>query len=162
MRILMLGYMVDSLTVSYMYYPSAKSIDDSLEMIGKKSSAQENFITSKLSKWEDAHQHMFNMIALANELGLQERPIDDKTKIPTLDDLLSKVMTQVDAKLRVNKFLVNIVEQKEFVPIGSKRFKKKRKFKSHRSDWKSNKSTYVKPNVKVKIKQIFCYHCKKP
>ena len=50
MRILMLGYMVDSLTVSYMYYPSAKSIDDSLEMIGKKSSAQENFITSKLSK----------------------------------------------------------------------------------------------------------------
>ena len=46
----MLGYMVDSLTVSYMYYPSAKSIDDSLEMIGKKSSAQENFITSKLSK----------------------------------------------------------------------------------------------------------------
>ena len=77
---------------------------------------------------------MFNMIALANELGLQERPIDDKTKIPTLDDLLSKVMTQVDAKLRVNKFLVNIVEQKEFVPIGSKRFKKKRKFKSHRSD----------------------------
>ena len=57
-----------------------------------------------------------------------------KTKIPTLDDLLSKVMTQVDAKLRFNKFLVNIVKQKEFVPKGSKRFKKKRKFKSHRSD----------------------------
>ena len=32
---------------------------------------------------------MINMIALANELTLQERPIDDKTKIPTLDDLLS-------------------------------------------------------------------------
>ena len=55
-------------------------------------------------------------------------------------------MTQVDAKLRVNKFLVNIVEQKDFVAKGSKRFKKKRKFKSHRSDWKSNKRAYVKPN----------------
>ena len=74
------------------------------------------------------------MIALANELTLQERPIDDKTKIPTLDDLLSKVIIQADAKLRVNKFSVNIVEQKDFVPKGSKRFKKKRKFKSHRSD----------------------------
>ena len=74
------------------------------------------------------------MIALANDLGLQERPIDNKTKIPTLDHLLSKVMTQADAKLRVNKFSVNIVEQKEFVPKGSKRFKKKRKFESHRSD----------------------------
>ena len=69
-----------------------------------------------------------------------------KTKIPTLDDLLSKVMTQADAKLRINKFSINIVGQKEFVPKGSKRFKKKRKFKSHRSDWKSNKMTYVKPN----------------
>ena len=40
MKILMLGYMVDSLTVSYMYYPCAKSIDDSLEVrFGKKSSA---------------------------------------------------------------------------------------------------------------------------
>ena len=57
-----------------------------------------------------------------------------KTKIPTLDDLLSKVMTQVDAKLQVNKFSINIVSQKEFVPKGSKRFEKKRKFKSHRSD----------------------------
>ena len=57
-----------------------------------------------------------------------------KTKIPTLDDLLSKVMTQVDAKLRVNKFSINIVSQEEFVPKGSKRFEKKRKFKSHRSD----------------------------
>ena len=28
MKILMLGYMVDSLMVSYMNYPSAKSIDD--------------------------------------------------------------------------------------------------------------------------------------
>ena len=73
------------------------------------------------------------MIAFANELTLQERPIDDKTKIPTLDDLLSKVMTQVDAKLRVNKFSINIVGQKEFVPKGTNRFKKKRKFKSHRS-----------------------------
>ena len=77
---------------------------------------------------------MINMIALTNELALQERQIDDKTKIPTLDDLFSKVMTQVDAKLRVNKFLVNIVEQKEFVSKGSKRFKKKKKFKSHGSD----------------------------
>ena len=57
-----------------------------------------------------------------------------KTKIPTLDDLLSKVMTQVDAKLRDNNFSINIVERKEFVPKGSKRFEKKRKFKSHRSD----------------------------
>ena len=133
--------------VSYMNYPSAKSIIDSLEVkFGKKYSAQEKFITSKLSKWEDARQHMINMIALTNKLALQERPIDDKTKIPTLDGLLSKVMTQVDAKLRVNKFLVNIVEQKDFVAKGSKRFKKKRKFKSHRSDWKSNKRAYVKPN----------------
>ena len=78
-----------------------------------------------------------------------------KKKIPTLDDLLSKVMTQVDAKLRVNKFSINIVSQKEFVPKGSKRFEKKRKFKSHRSDWKSDKRTYVKPNVKVKTKKYF-------
>ena len=56
-----------------------------------------------------------------------------KTKIPTLDDLLSKAMTQADAKLRVNKFSINIVGQTEFVPKGSKRLKKKRKFKSHRS-----------------------------
>ena len=56
-----------------------------------------------------------------------------KTKIPTLDDVLSKAMTQANAKLRVNKFSISIVLQKEFVPIGSKRFKKKRKFKSHRS-----------------------------
>ena len=81
MKILMLGYMVDSLIVSYMNYPSAKSIDDSLEMkFGKKSSAQEKFITSKLSKWEDAHQHMINMIALANEFAIQESLIDDKNK----------------------------------------------------------------------------------
>ena len=81
MKILMLGYMVDSLIVSYMNYPSAKSIDDSLEMkFGKKSSAQEKFITSKLSKWEDAHQHMINMIALANEIAIQESLIDDKNK----------------------------------------------------------------------------------
>ena len=81
MKILMLGYMVDSLIVSYMNYPSAKSIDDSLEMkFGKKSSAQEKFITSKLSKWEDAHQHMINMIALANEIDIQESLIDDKNK----------------------------------------------------------------------------------
>ena len=94
MKIFILGYMIDSLIVSYMNYPSAKSIIDSLEVkFGKKSSAQEKFITSKLSKWEDARQHMINMIALTNELALQERPIDDKTKIPTLDDLLSKVMT---------------------------------------------------------------------
>ena len=94
MKIFILGYMIDSLIVSYMNYPSAKSIIDSLEVkFGKKSSAQEKFITSKLSKWEDAHQHMINMIALTNELALQERQIDDKTKIPTLDDLLSKVMT---------------------------------------------------------------------
>ena len=78
-----------------------------------------------------------------------------KTKIPTLDDLLSKVMTQVDAKLRVKKSSINIVGQKEFVPKGSKRFEKKRKFKSHRSDWKSDKRTYVKPNVKVKTKKYF-------
>ena len=81
MKILMLGYMVDSLMVSYMNYPSAKFIDDSLEVkFGKNSSVHEKFITSKLSKWEDAHQHMFNMIALANELALQERTIDDKNK----------------------------------------------------------------------------------
>ena len=81
MKNLMLGYMVDSLIVSYMNYPSAKSIDDSLEMkFGKKSSAQEKFITSKLSKWEDAHQHMINMIALANEIAIQESLIDDKNK----------------------------------------------------------------------------------
>ena len=43
-------------------------------------------------------------------------------------------MTQVNAKLRVNNFSINIVKQKEFVPKGSKRFKKKREFKSHRSD----------------------------
>ena len=55
-----------------------------------------------------------------------------KTKIPTLDDLLSMPMTQADAKLRVKKFSINIVGQKEFVPKGSKRFKKKRKFKSYR------------------------------
>ena len=67
--------------LSYMNDPSAKSIIDSLEVkFGKKSSVQEKFITSKLSKWEDAHQQMFNMIALANELALQERPIDDKNK----------------------------------------------------------------------------------
>ena len=54
-----------------------------------------------------------------------------KTKIPTLDDVLSKAITQVDAKLRVNKFSINIVGQKEFLPIGSKRFKKKRKCKIH-------------------------------
>ena len=37
MKILMLGYMVDSLMVSYMNYPSAKFIDDSLEVkFGKK------------------------------------------------------------------------------------------------------------------------------
>ena len=47
---------------------------------GKKSSAQEKFITSKLSKWEDAHQHMINMIALANEIAIQESLIDDKNK----------------------------------------------------------------------------------
>ena len=56
-----------------------------------------------------------------------------KTKIPTLDDLLSKAMTQADAKLRVNKFSINIVGQNEFVPKGRIRFKEKRKFKSHRS-----------------------------
>ena len=51
MKIFILGYMIDSLIVSYMNYPSAKSIIDSLEVkFGKKSSAQEKFITSKLSK----------------------------------------------------------------------------------------------------------------
>ena len=51
MKILMLLYMIKSLMVSYMNYPSAKSIIDSLEVkFGKKSSAQEKFITSKLSK----------------------------------------------------------------------------------------------------------------
>ena len=59
-------------------------------------------------------------------------------------------MTQVDAKLWVNKFSINIVGQKEFVPKGSKMFKEKRKFKSHRGDWKSNEMTYVKPNAKLK------------
>ena len=117
---------------------------------GKKSTAQEKFITSKLSKWEDACQHMINRIALANELAHQEISIDDKTKTPTLYDFLSKVMTQANTKLGVNNFSVNIVEQKEFVPKGSKMFKEKRKFKSHRGDWKSNEMTYVKPNAKLK------------
>ena len=44
-----------------------------------------------------------------------------KTKIPTLDDVLSKAITQADAKLRVNKFSINIVEQKEFVPKGKQK-----------------------------------------
>ena len=140
MKICILRYMIDSLMVSYMNSPCAKSIDDSLEVkFGKKSSAHveglwEKFIRTKLSKGEDARQHVINTIALTDELALQGRQIDDKTKISTLDDLLSKVMTQANAKLRVNNFSVNIFKQKEFVPEGSKRFKKKRKYKSHRSE----------------------------
>ncbi|GMY19600.1 retrotransposon gag domain-containing protein, partial [Fagus crenata] len=150
MKYFMLGYMIDSLMVSYMNYPSAKSIIDSLEVkFGKKSSAHveglwEKFIRTKLSEGEDARQHVINMIALADELALQGRPIDEKTKISTilsslpysydtlrqiyfvsgldwkLDDLLSKVTAQEDAKLRVKEFSVNVVEQKGFVPQGSK------------------------------------------
>ena len=56
-----------------------------------------------------------------------------KTKIPTLDDLLPKAMTEADAKLRVNKFSINIVGQKVLVSERRKMFKRKRKFKSHRS-----------------------------
>uniref|UniRef100_A0A2N9IP74 Integrase catalytic domain-containing protein n=1 Tax=Fagus sylvatica TaxID=28930 RepID=A0A2N9IP74_FAGSY len=170
----------------------AKSIIDSLEVkFGKKSSAHveglwEKFIRTKLSEGEDARQHVINMIALADELALQGRPIDEKTKISTilsslpysydtlrqiyfvsgldwkLDDLLSKVTAQEDAKLRVKEFSVNVVEQKGFVPQGSKRFEKKRKFKNGRSDWKNNKRAYVRQDVEVKTKQIICYHCKKP
>uniref|UniRef100_A0A2N9IT45 Integrase catalytic domain-containing protein n=1 Tax=Fagus sylvatica TaxID=28930 RepID=A0A2N9IT45_FAGSY len=175
-----------------MSYSSAKSIIDSLEVkFGKKSSAHveglwEKFIRTKLSEGEDARQHVINMIALADELALQGRPIDEKTKISTilsslpysydtlrqiyfvsgldwkLDDLLSKVTAQEDAKLRVKEFSVNVVEQKGFVPQGSKRFEKKRKFKNGRSDWKNNKRAYVRQDVEVKTKQIICYHCKKP
>uniref|UniRef100_A0A2N9EYJ2 Integrase catalytic domain-containing protein n=1 Tax=Fagus sylvatica TaxID=28930 RepID=A0A2N9EYJ2_FAGSY len=192
MKYFMLGYMIDSLMVSYMSYSSAKSIIDSLEVkFGKKSSAHveglwEKFIRTKLSEGEDARQHVINMIALADELALQGRPIDEKTKISTilsslpysydtlrqiyfvsgldwkLDDLLSKVTAQEDAKLRVKEFSVNVVEQKGFVPQGSKRFEKKRKFKNGRSDWKNNKRAYVRQDVEVKTKQIICYHCKKP
>jgi hypothetical protein len=191
MKYFMLGYMIDSLMVSYMNYPSAKSIIDSLEVkFGKKSSAHveglwEKFIRTKLSEGEDARQHVINMIALADELALQGRLIDEKTKISTilsslpysydtlrqiyfvlgldwkLDDLLSKVTAQKDAKLRVKEFSVNVVEQKGFVPQGSKRFEKKRKFKNGRSDWKNNKRAYVRQDVEVKTKQIICYHCKK-
>ena len=160
MKFFMLGYMIDSLMVSYMNSPCAKSIIDSLEVkFGKKSSAHveglwEKFIRTKLSEGEDACQHVINMIALNDELALQGRPIDDKTKISTilsslpnsydilrqiyfvssldwtLDDLLSKVTAKEDAKVRVNHFSINIAKQKEFVPNGSKRFEKKRKFKS--------------------------------
>ena len=92
MKIFLLGYMIDSLMVSYMNSPSAESIDDSMEVkFGKKSSAhveglREKFIRTKLSEGEDAHQHVINMIVLIDELALQGRPIDDKTKIPTLND----------------------------------------------------------------------------
>ena len=142
MKIFMLGYMIDSLMVSYMNSPSAKSIIDSLEVkFGKKSSAHveglwEKFIRTKLSEGEDARQHVINMIALTDELALQGRPIDDKTKISTilsslpnsydtlrqiyfvssldwtLDDLLSKVTAKEDAKVRVNNFSINIAKQK--------------------------------------------------
>jgi hypothetical protein len=90
MKYFMLGYMIDSLTVSYMSYSSAKSIIDSLGVkFGKKFSAYaeglwEKFIKTKLSGEEDAHQHVINMIALIDELALQGRPIDEKTKISTI------------------------------------------------------------------------------
>ena len=114
----------------------------------------EKFIRIELLEGEDACQHLINMIALTNELALQGRSIDDKTKISTilsclsnsydtlrqiyfvsslgwtLDDLLSKVTAKEDAKVRVNHFSINIAKQKESVPNGSKRFEKKRKFKS--------------------------------
>jgi hypothetical protein len=158
----MLGYMIDSLMVSYMSYSSAKSIIDSLEVkFGKKFSAHveglwEKFIRTKLSEGEDACQHVINMIVLTDELALQGRPTNEKTKISTilsslpysydtlrkfyfvssldwkLDDLLSKVTAQENAKLRVKDFSVNVVEQKGFVPQGSKIFEKKRKFKNGR------------------------------
>ena len=47
----------------------------------------------------------------------------------------------------MKEFLVNVVEQKGFVPQGSKRFEKKRKFKNGRSDWKNNKRAYVRQDV---------------
>ena len=47
---------------------------------------REKFIRTKLSEGEDARQHVINMIVLTDELALQGRPIDDKTKIPTLND----------------------------------------------------------------------------
>ena len=192
MKFFMLGYMIDSLMVSYMNSPSAKSIIDSLEVkFGKKSSAHveglwEKFIRTKLSEGEDARQHVINMIALTDELALQGRPIDDKTKISTilsslpnsydtlrqiyfvssldwtLDDLLSKVTAKEDAKVRVNNFSINIAEQKESIPKGSKSFEKKRKFKSGKNGWRSNKKALVKQDVEVKTKQIICYHCNKP
>ena len=116
------------------------------------------------------------MIASTDELALQGRLIDDKTKISTilsslpnsydtlrqiyfvssldwtLDDLLSKVIAKEDAKVRVNNFSINIAEQKEFVPKGSKRFEKKRKFKSGKNDRRSNKKALVKQDVEVKTK----------
>ena len=70
----------------------------------------------------------------------------------TLDDLLSKVIAKEDAKVRVNNFSINIAEQKEFVPKGSKRFEKKRKFKSGKNDRRSNKKALVKQDVEVKTK----------
>ena len=35
-----------------------------------------------------------------------------KTKIPTPDDLLSKAMTQADAKLRVNNFFLTLLDKR--------------------------------------------------
>ena len=44
----------------------------------------EKFIRIELLEGEDACQHLINMIALTNELALQGRSIDDKTKNSTI------------------------------------------------------------------------------
>ena len=76
MKFFMLGYMIDSLMVSYMNSPNAESIIDSLEMkFGKKSSAHveglwEKYIRTRLSEGEDARQHVINMGCFKLPVGL--------------------------------------------------------------------------------------------
>ena len=64
----------------------------------------EKFIRIELLEGEDACQHVINMIALTNELALQGRSIDDKTKISTILSSLSNSYDTLKTNLFCFKF----------------------------------------------------------
>ena len=158
MKIFLLGYMIDSLMVSYMNSPSAKSIDDSTEVkFGKKSSAhveglREKFIRTKLLEWEDARQHVINMIVLTDELALQGRPIDDKTKIPTLNDSYLRSWLKWMQNWELTIFQLTLLNKRSLFLKEAKGLRRK----------ENSKVTEVIEKITrgLKTKQIFCYHSK--
>ena len=126
---------------------------------GKKSSAHveslwEKFIRTKLSEREDARPHVINIIALTDELALQGRPIDDKTKIPTLDDSYLRSWLKWTQNWELTIFQLTLLNKRNLFLKEAKGLRRK----------ENSKVTEVIEKVTrgLKTKQIFCYHCKEP